>query len=294
MIRVGTAGWSYADWRGRVYPRTKADDFHPLEYLAQFFECSEVNSTFYALPNRAYVVEWVRRTSAFPNFRFLVKLHRDFTHGSLEKGFTTRFLSSLEPLLESSKLGALLAQFHQGFSDSQASRTRLLQISNLFGHTPVVYELRNLSWFTPSALGFLQGEGINLAHIDMPPSPTVVPEIKDRKQLPYFLGPLGYLRLHGRNSTDWYDPKKGRDDKYNWMYSREDIGVFAGYARKLEAKSGDTYVVTNNHFGGKAVANALEVIAALTGKPVKAPPEIVVTYPNLRDVVVPAGQQGLF
>ena len=31
MIRVGPAGWSYADWEGAVYPRRKPAGFHPLQ-----------------------------------------------------------------------------------------------------------------------------------------------------------------------------------------------------------------------------------------------------------------------
>ncbi len=78
------------------------------------------------------------------------------------------------------------------------------------------------------------------------------------------------------------------------MYAREDAAVFAGYARKLALAGGATYVVTNNHFAGKAVANALEVLSELTGGPVSGPPEIVATYPELGDIVIPQGQGTLF
>lgn len=294
MIRVGVAGWSYADWRGRAYPRTTDKSFHPLEYLARFFSCIEINSSFYALPKREYVKEWTRRVSASPDFRFLVKLHRDFTHGRFDDRLAGQFGSVFEPFLESGKLGAVLAQFHQDFGDEPRSRSRLLRIAGLFGHLPVVFELRHLSWYLPGALHFLSEEGLNVAHIDMPVSASVVPPIRERDKLPFFLGPLGYLRLHGRNAADWYDPDKGRDDKYNWMYEREDAAVFADYARKLDSAGGDAYVVTNNHFAGKAVANGLEVLAALSGGPVKGPPEIVATYPDLGDIVIPEGQGSLF
>lgn len=294
MIRVGVAGWSYADWKGRVYPRTSNKDFHPLEYLARFFGCTEINSSFYALPKRAFVREWVRRTQAARDFRFAVKLHRDFTHGRFEERLASDFRMAFEPLAEAARLGAVLAQFHQDFADEPRSRARLLRIASSLGELPLVFELRHLSWFLPGALHFLTEEGLNVAHIDMPGSATTVPTIRPRETLPYFLGPLGYLRLHGRNAADWYDPEKERDDKYNWMYSREDAAVFADYARKLDAAGGDAYVITNNHFAGKAVANGLEVLAALTGAPVRGPSEIVATYPELGDVVIPAGQGTLF
>jgi uncharacterized protein YecE (DUF72 family) len=300
VIRVGVAGWSYADWRGRAYPRTGGPDFHPLEYLARFFDCIEINSSFYALPRREHVSGWVERVAARPDFRFCFKLHRDFTHGRLEPSAATETGRMLEPVLEASgggrhgRLGALLAQFHQDFADRPENRERLLELGRLFGHLPLVLELRHRSWFQLETLASLEQAGLNLAHIDMPAAASVVPQVRSAERLPYFVGPLGYLRLHGRNAEDWYDPDKGRDDSYNWMYGREEVRVFAEYARALAAAGGDTYVVTNNHFGGKAVANGLELLAELRGAPVPGPPEIVAAYPDLADVVRPAGQGTLF
>jgi len=294
MIRVGVAGWSYADWKGRVYPRTSDKSFHPLEYLANFFGCIEINSSFYALPKIEFVREWARRVAAFPDFRFAVKLHRDFTHGRFDGQQATSFHRTLAPLEEAGKLGAVLAQFHQDFADGPSQRAQLLRIAELFGNLPLVLELRHRSWFQNSTLDFLESEHFNLAHIDMPPSATVVPRVKARDKLPYFVGPLGYLRLHGRNTANWYDPEKGRDDKYDWMYSREDAAVFADYARHLSQAGGDTYVVTNNHFAGKAVVNGLELLSELTAGPVSGPAEIVATYPQLGDIVIPRGQGTLF
>jgi len=46
----------------------------------------------------------------------------------------------------------------------------------------------------------------------------------------------------------------------------------------------DTYVMTNNHNLGKAVVNAFQLKALLTGQPVSAPQELVETYPELRDL----------
>lgn len=301
MIRVGIAGWSYADWKGRVYPRTLGPDAHPLDTLADFFNCIEINSSFYALPAQRYVRDWTRRVAERPDFRFTVKLHRDLTHGRFDQALIRETLTAFEPMTAANRLGSFLAQFHQEFADDAAGRTRLLRIHQQLTGWPVVYELRHRSWFRSSTLAFLADEGINLAHIDMPQPgadaqtrANVVPCVQPRAQLPYFLGPLGYLRLHGRNGANWYDPKKHRDDKYDWMYSREDAAVFADYARRLAEQGGDVYVVTNNHFAGKAVANGLEILAELIGAPVPGPSELVATYPALKDIVIPRGQGTLF
>ena len=44
-IRVGPAGWSYADWEGRVYPDPKPPGFDPLGFLSERFSVIEINST---------------------------------------------------------------------------------------------------------------------------------------------------------------------------------------------------------------------------------------------------------
>ena len=35
-IYVGTAGWSYKDWEGIVYPAQIKKSQHPVEYLARY------------------------------------------------------------------------------------------------------------------------------------------------------------------------------------------------------------------------------------------------------------------
>ena len=294
MIRVGIAGWSYADWKGRVYPRTTDKRFHPLEFLSRFFSCIEINSSFYALPKREYVADWARRVEPKADFRFAIKLQREFTHGRFEERGASAFISTFDKLAEHGKLGVVLAQFHQDFENDAAGRARLARISASFQSMPMVYELRHRSWFSHASLAYLEEEGINLAHIDMPNSASVVPQIQTTESLPYFIGPTGYLRLHGRNQANWYDPEKGRDDKYDWMYEREDANEFADYAKRLSEAGGDAYVITNNHFAGKAVVNALEVISALAGGPVQGPSEIVAAYPQLADIVIPHGQGTLY
>ena len=50
-VRVGTLGWSYEDWVGRFYPQKRPRGFDELAYLARFFDCVEVNSSFYRPPS---------------------------------------------------------------------------------------------------------------------------------------------------------------------------------------------------------------------------------------------------
>ena len=40
-IRVGPAGWSYKDWAGQVYPKSRPHGFNFLAYLAQYLDAVE-------------------------------------------------------------------------------------------------------------------------------------------------------------------------------------------------------------------------------------------------------------
>ena len=46
IIKIGTAGWSYKDWDGIVYPASLKKTKHPVEYLAQYFDMVEINTSF--------------------------------------------------------------------------------------------------------------------------------------------------------------------------------------------------------------------------------------------------------
>ena len=292
MIRTGTAGWSYPDWEGVVYPRHKGANFHPLRYLAHYVECVEVNSTFYAHPGREVVSSWSRVLAGRPNFLLTAKLHRDFTHAEAlapdAQASATSFLAALEPIVSTGRLRALLAQFPVSFQYGASEVRRLSRLHALFESLPIVLELRHASWFQPPALNAIRGLGCSLAHIDLPPAwnhpPTWFPAV----------GRLGYLRLHGRNKSAWFDARAGRDQKYDYLYSEAEMGEIATRTARIAKEHEETFVVTNNHFTGKALVNALQLIARLRGQPTLAPAELVHAYPELQKCTRHEGQQELF
>ena len=53
-------------------------------------------------------------------------------------------------------------------------------------------------------------------------------------------------------------------------------------------------MITNNHFGGQALANALELRALLSGERVAAPTDLVRSFPHLERTTRRDGQQELF
>jgi uncharacterized protein YecE (DUF72 family) len=291
VIRVGTAGWSYADWQGRVYPTRRPPGFHPLAYLARYLDCIELNSSFYALPDPRHAARWVELVDAKPEFRFTAKLLQSFTHDTWPEDAAARaaeFRSAIGPLARSGKWLALLVQFPHSLRPTEGSRVRLQRILEHFGELRPVLELRHASWFEPDARPFLAGLGCPVAHVDMPEGADQAP--RDFEPLP---GP-GYLRLHGRNRESWFDRKAGRDQRYDYLYGRDEVREIVERVRRLAAGRDETVVVTNNHFAGQAVANALEIESGLTGAPVLAPDSLVAAFPRLRETTRSDGQGTLF
>lgn len=297
MIFVGPAGWSYPDWEGKVYPHAKPHGFHALAYLARYFDCIEVNSTFYAMPHGEHAARWVQLVAEHPRFRFMVKLNRDFTHarepdgGSATEGWEAKareFTQGIEPLVRARRLKCLLVQFPSGFLFGKNEVRRLGRLRALFSETPLVLEVRHHSWFTPPALDTLRGLSYSLAYIDLPPAWNHPPLWHAPT------GSIGYLRLHGQNRDTWFRHESGRDEKYDYLYTSQELAALVDKARRLSTMQDEVAVITNNHFEGKAVANAIEIRYLLEQAPVSAPPELVEAYPGLRAITRSEGQQRLF
>jgi uncharacterized protein YecE (DUF72 family) len=301
MIRVGPAGWSYPDWEGRVYPRKKPKGFHALRHLARYFDCVEVNSSFYGTPSARNAAQWVELVRERPSFRFTAKLQKVFTHEPLSEDARERdhavraFLDGLEPLVQGKRLAALLVQFPHSFRRDARAEQRLRWIAETFGGLPLVLELRERSWFAPEPLALVRGLGYTLAGIDLPPEADR-PSEADLGNVgeSHARRPLAYLRLHGRNAAAWFDPRAGRDQKYDYLYGATEVRELVQATRRLAQGTDETFVITNNHFSGKAVANALELLAGLGDGAVLGPVEILDAFPHLRGSVRPDGQDSLF
>jgi uncharacterized protein YecE (DUF72 family) len=293
VIRVGPAGWSYSDWEGSVYPRRKPPGFHALAALATTFDCVEIDSTFYAPARTANAMRWVELVRDRPTFRFTAKLQDVFTHrplaSSAEFACAARdYLEGVEPLFAANKLAAVLVQLPHSAHFGSQEKERLAAISNAFGHLRLVLEPRHTSWCEPEALLAIEAARMSLAWIDLPYAKDHPPAEPPRT------GPIGYLRLHGRNTTAWFSREASRDQRYAYLYSKDEVAEIVRRTRRLAEGVDETFVVTNNHFGGKAVVNALEILAGVTGERVPAFPEIVAAFPRLAECTHVLGQQRLW
>lgn len=289
MIYVGTSGWSYPSgegrWEGVFYPRGK--EYDHLEYYARYFNAVEVNSSFYRPISPTVARSWAKKTA--PDFRFTAKLYQKFTHpkmfeeatgklAELDAGDFDTFRAGLEPLAESGKLGALLAQFPPSFKHDEETVTYLEDLIRRFEHYPLAVELRHRSWSDSlDAFRLLESYGVAWCIIDEPKFRTSIGEIP-------LTARLGYFRFHGRNATEWW--RGDRESRYNYLYSPEELRSLAAEVKDVAERTNDSYVFYNNHYGAKAVVNALQMRLEFHQPIPKALPEpLLEHYPDLKQAV---------
>lgn len=289
-IRLGVAGWDYPDWDGVVYPAGRRRSFDRLAYLSRFVDVIEINSTFYRPVRPIVAVSWVRRTAARPDFLFTAKAHSSLTHepGSVLAAAAAATLAGLAPLREAGRLGALLLQFPQSFHYGPAARERLAHLAELTRGWPAVIEVRHASWSAEEAAAWLANLGLGWCAVDQPRIGTATLGL-----LPRVLGPVGYLRLHGRNAASWFRQDAGRDARYDYLYAEAELAELAGPVAEMAATAEQVFVVQNNHFRGQALVNTLQLAHRLHGSRPPAPRELVAAYPELAPIVTPE-PAGLF
>jgi uncharacterized protein YecE (DUF72 family) len=259
MINIGTSGFSFADWRGTVYPKNmKLRDALCYYQDDLGFDCVEINSTYYTLVSARSFAGMEEKTHA--GFQFVVKAFRGITHDpfdhrlkdkkpSLKQAFENieKFVYSLQPLAEKGKLGAVLLQFPVFFYPSPESHEYILECRRRFGKLPLVVEFRNNAWAKPPVFSFLKKEQIGYCAVAEPHLPRLMPFIDA------VTSSVAYLRFHGRN-THWFNTPV--DERYNYLYSEEELQEWVPKIAAIDNGVSDTYLFFNNHYKGKAADNA--------------------------------------
>jgi uncharacterized protein YecE (DUF72 family) len=280
-VRIGPAGWSYADWAGIVYPSRRPHGFHEATYLAEYFDAIEINTSFYQPLRPNLCEQWLERVAGNPKFMFTAKLWQKFTHESGATPEDERAVRAGFDLLRSGgKLGAVLLQFPYSFHRTPENVLYLKSLLQRFSDYPLVVEVRHSSWSEKSFYELLQEHRVGFCNIDQPligrsmkPSGRTTAEV-------------GYVRLHGRRYDTWFsdDPATPAEERYNYLYKEEELEPWAERVRKLGGHTQSTFVITNNHYQGKAVVNALQLISLLTGGKARVPEALRHRYPELERI----------
>lgn len=281
LLRVGPAGWSYPDWAGYVYPAPRTKGFHEASYLANFFDTIEINTSFYQPLRPEHAALWIDRVAANPAFLFTAKLWQRFTHDPSANADDERAVrAGFDVLREAGKLGAILLQFPFSFHCTSETVAHLTALLNRFADYPLVVELRHSSWQTAETLHLLREHQAGFCNIDQPIIGHSLQPSADASSL------VGYVRFHGRRYDTWFsdDPSTPSHERYNYLYSAEELDPWVARIRKVQHHTRNTFVVTNNHYQGKAVVNALQLISILKGSKVKIPEPLRQHYPQLEQI----------
>jgi uncharacterized protein YecE (DUF72 family) len=256
---LGCSGWNYSDtpdkggWTGVFYPD---NDTKRLRYYSQFFNTAEMDSTFYEkFYSQMTKGTFIGMTRATPEkFQFSIKVPETITHVKrldVKKGAMTSFeeyLDKISPLRTANKLGAILFQLPPSFtvSDFKNIEQFLDRLPNASTNRyDYAMEFRHPSWGTEGPWEMLKH--YNIAGV-MTDSPT-----KENLQ---FLSDVivtadhSFIRFHGRNSKGHY--------WYNYLYSEQELKPWVAKVSQIREQTRLLRVYFNNHYGGKAVVNALQ------------------------------------
>ena len=289
-ILTGTCSWtdkSLVD-SGRFYPAKVKSAEERLRFYADEFPLVEVDSTYYGLPSERNAALWVERTPE--NFTFDVKAFRLLTQHptpprSLPKDVRealpttlqqktnlypkdliretvddvwTRFESALLPLDSAGKLGVIVFQFPPWFLPGGENRDYLGEAKARLPQYRIAIEFRNEAWLAERnaerTLRFLRDNELPLACVDEPQGfRSSVPPLVS------VTAPVALLRMHGRNYETWEKKGIAAAERFDYLYSEEELEEWTPRVQRLAEGSREVHVLINNCRHDYAVRNARQM-----------------------------------
>jgi len=189
QVRIGTSGYSYAEWKGNFYPeKMAAKDF--LRYYAERFPTVEINNTFYRMPTEKLLSGWAEQVPE--SFTFVIKASKRITHDKRLKecgDLLTYLFGAISTL--GSRLGPLLFQLPPNFKKD------VPRLKGFFDEMPerrrMAFEFRHASWFDDEVYETLRAQRVALCVADTGEEPAA-PLVATTD--------WGYLRLRREDFQD--------------------------------------------------------------------------------------------
>lgn len=280
-VLIGTSGWGYDEWVGPFYPKgLKKEDY--LLYYSEIFYTNEINTTFYNIPSKRIVENWVSKTPK--SFLFSVKIPQTITHEhKLDIKFCLDdldyFLKVMNPLIESKKLISFLIQLPPSFNKKEHFGNLKQFIDNwprnrVNDHYYIVVEFRHKSWMDPEIFNYLKE---NLLTYCVVIEPLLPPRMDVTN--PEF----AYIRFHGYGKKIWFDYFFKEEEIKNWTHS---IKTIIPTVKKIG-------IYFNNHFSGYAAKNSLMLMKELELEPRHFPKNINILEIKKKSGTFSKGQIGL-
>jgi uncharacterized protein YecE (DUF72 family) len=149
-----------------------------------------------------------------------------------------------------------------------------------FAEYPLAVELRHASWNDAMILAILREHRAAFCNIDQP---VIGRSLEPGAEV---TAPVGYVRLHGRRYDTWFsdDATVPSFERYNYLYSAAELEPWVERIETVAEKARDVFVVTNNHYLGKGVVNALQLVSLLTKAKLDVPEPLRERYPELEEI----------
>jgi uncharacterized protein YecE (DUF72 family) len=245
---LGTSGYSFPHWKGIFYPERIAGK-NWLKYYALRFSSVEINSTYYRILTEKATAAMSR--SVPEGFSFSVKLHSSMTHSrDADKEQWNSFSKMIDPFRESGKMGMVLAQFPWSFPLDELSFEWLGHVAEQLDGYSKAIEFRHLKWYEEEPMQRVSGMGFTPVSLDLP-GLSGLPETGLIRG-----GGNIYLRLHGRNSENWWG---NTQERYDYLYNVDELRSWAVKLIGLSSGVKSCYVFFNNCHMGKAALNAQDM-----------------------------------
>jgi len=221
-----------------------------LAYYARFFDCLEINFTFYRFPTKNQLNAMIQTTRG--TVEFVIKAHQSLTH---ERDHDCRsqcqeFAKHLIPGHDQGLLGAILLQFPFSFHNTPENRQYLELLRDNLKRFPLIVEFRHESWIAADVFSFLRHHELGFCCVDGPNLPGLI----DRRA--ELTSSLGYVRFHGRNADKWFKHEHAWE-RYHYLYQAHELVEWVGPIKKLDAGAKRVYLFANNHYNGHAATNAI-------------------------------------
>jgi uncharacterized protein YecE (DUF72 family) len=271
-IRVGVCSWADETLTKIWYPKGIKSGEERLRYYAERFDVVEANSTYYRLPDRQMVENWAERTP--PGFTMHVKAFGVMTRhpvkvdqlppdlrdvptdarGRVDRPpreyraeVFARFHDALEPLRSTGKLGGILMQFPPYIVPRAQSLEYLEWSQEQLRGDEMLVEFRHASWLDEEhradTLRFLEEHGMTYVVVDAPQTggknvlPTLVAATSE----------TGYVRFHGRNAQTWNKRTGSAAERFDYLYSEDELREWVPRLKELAAESQTAYAMFNNN-----------------------------------------------
>ncbi len=238
-ILFGTSGWSYQEWVGAFYPDNRTSK---LPFYAKIFESVEVDSSFYRPPSKSMIAGWAKATGL--DFKFSLKIPKSITHDRRLAGAEKEVLDFIQlvgPLDKAGKLGCLLIQLAPSFTFKEKKSLEFF-FGLLPRHLHFAVEFRHESWNRKETRDLLKEFNIANTITDSP--------VGFLSKVVITATTHSYVRWHGHGKSVWY----------NYRYSENELRPWLAKLNQIESQVPVTYAYFNNHYGGNAPFNLLQLI----------------------------------